>query len=158
MVSPSFFHLKHNGTWTQSFLESLLAVLFGTCQAHVSHLGAQNLKNLKAGKGLRDHPVSCVCPTDTVNHEFPSSLASACEFICYFKADKWAAWLDPTLVWDTSSTGVSWLIWWEISSFWLNGLQHQTFTWSGLHFLVTGTVIAGTLIFSLPHSAADLLW
>lgn len=61
-----------------------------------------------------------------VNHEFSSSLASACEFTwCHLNADKWAAWLEPTLVWDASSTGVSWLIWWEISSFWLSGLQHQ---------------------------------
>lgn len=75
-----------------------------------------------------------------VNHEFSSSLASACEFTwCHFSADKWAAWLEPTLVWDASSTGVSWLIWWEISSFWLSGQWHQhcrlvsaSFSWHSL--------------------------
>ena len=93
-----------------------------------------------------------------VNHEFSSSLASACEFTwCHFNADKRTARLEPTVVWDASSTGVSWLIWWEIGSFWLSGLQHQTLAWSGLHFPVTVTMTAGALMLSFPHSPADFL-
>lgn len=86
-----------------------------------------------------------------VNHEFSSSLAPACEFTwCHFNADKRTAQLEPTLVWDASSTGVSWLIWWEISSFWLNGLQHQTLAWSGFIFLSLSPWLLG--LWSYPFS------
>lgn len=106
-------------------------------------LNHRNLE-LKRQKGpWRSSSQLCVCPTDSqVNHEFSSSLATACEFTwCHLNADKWTVWLEPTLVWDASSTDISWLIRWKISSESTHCLT-SNFAWLKLHFPINISMIA----------------